>query len=80
MLPADLIEYFFIDRLPVYRLTFSFKFFDHSLRHFSLNYLLARYALRSFAESAEILINSHYKPPMLMLYRFNCASAPRLQT
>ena len=70
MPPADFIEYFFIDRLPVYRLALSFKFFDHRLHHASLDLLISRYARFPFAESAKILIKSHDKPPMLILHRF----------
>ena len=70
MLPADFIKYFFIDSLPVYRLARSFKFFDYSLHHLPLNLLILRYALFSFAESTQIFINSHRKPPVLMLHHF----------
>jgi hypothetical protein len=70
MFAADCIEHFLIDSLPVYRLAFSFKLFDHSLHHLALDYLLSRYALASLPESAEILINSHCKPPMPALNRF----------
>jgi len=41
VVPADLIKHFFIDRLPVNRFAFGFQFFDHSLDHLSLDYLLA---------------------------------------
>jgi len=74
MPPADFIKHFLIDRLPVDRLALSFKFFDHRLHHASLNLLILRYACFPFAESTEILINSHRKPPMLMLHRFIHAS------
>ena len=40
MLPTDLIEHFFIDRLPVYRLTFGFKFSNYNLHHLPLDQLI----------------------------------------
>lgn len=66
MFPADLIEYFFIDRLPIYRLARSFKFFYYRLHHLPFNLLILCYALASFAESTQILIDSHYEPPVLL--------------
>ena len=56
---ADLVEDFFIDRLPVYRLARSFKFFDYRLHHLSLDLLILCYTRSPFAESAQITINSH---------------------
>ena len=68
MPPADFIEYFFIDRLPVYRLALSFKFFDHRLHHASLDLLIPGYAFLPFTESAKIFIESHFKPPFLLFF------------
>lgn len=75
MFSADFIEYFFIDRLPIYGLAFCFAFFDYRLDHGALDILILCYARLPFAEPAKILINSHYKPPMLMLCYFIHTSA-----
>ena len=56
---ADLVEDFFIDRLPVYRLACGFKFFDYRLHHLSLDILISCYTRLPFAESDPILIKSH---------------------
>jgi len=74
--PANLVQYFFIYRLPVNWLTFGFKLFDYRLHHLSLDIFLSRYAFFSFAESTPIFVNSHYKSPMLVLHCFHFA--PRL--
>jgi hypothetical protein len=63
MMPADFIKHFFVDCLPVYRLTFGFKFFDYRLNHLSLKFLLGRYALGPFAKPTKITVNSHYNLP-----------------
>ena len=68
MFSPDFVKDFRIDRLPVDRLTCGFEFFNYRLDHLPLQFLLLRYALLPFAESAQIMIKSHHKPPVVLHY------------
>ena len=70
MTPADFVEYFFIYRLAVDRLTCGLKLFDYGLHHVPLNLLILCNARLSFTEPAEIFVNSHDKL-LSVIFRFS---------